>query len=174
MEVSGTFILDFHVGGLIISCGCLWWFGGSHSDIGCEWFKAHWVGSKNLEATLRIALEGPNENFDNIIEEAIHLWKIGTKYQFLYANHSCYMSSTSDVFCSITSVMFPILRMSTSFKVTYIDVLTNLWKMYAPSLDPYIFKGYILGPKMVGAWQGSTPSKDTWDFSLHKFSPLKA
>jgi hypothetical protein len=64
-----------------------------------------------LEAILRIALEGPNENFDNIIEEAIPLWENGTKYlakyRFLYANPSRYMSSASDVFCSITLVMFP-------------------------------------------------------------------
>jgi len=29
------------------------------------------LGSKNLDAMLRIALEGPNDNFDNIIDEAI-------------------------------------------------------------------------------------------------------
>ena len=46
-------------------------------------------------------------NFDNIIEEAIPLCKNGIKYQFLYANSSRYMSFTSDVFCSITSIMFP-------------------------------------------------------------------
>jgi hypothetical protein len=40
------------------------------------------LGSKTLEAMLRIALEGPDENFDNIIEEAIPLWKIGAKYRF--------------------------------------------------------------------------------------------
>jgi hypothetical protein len=58
-----------------------------------------------LEAILRIDLEGPNENFDNIIEEAILFWK--TKYRFLYANPSRYMSSASDVFYSVTLVMFP-------------------------------------------------------------------
>jgi hypothetical protein len=43
-----------------------------------------------------------------IIEEAIPLWKNETKYRFLiYANHSRYMSSASDVFCSITSTMYP-------------------------------------------------------------------
>jgi hypothetical protein len=42
-----------------------------------------------LEAMLRIALEGPNEIFDNIIEEAIPLWKKSeTKYRFLYTNPS--------------------------------------------------------------------------------------
>jgi hypothetical protein len=60
-----------------------------------------------LEAILRIALEGPNENFDTIIEEVIPLWENGTKYRFLYANPSRYMSSASDVFCSITLLMFP-------------------------------------------------------------------
>jgi hypothetical protein len=34
--------------------------------------------------------------------------------------------------------------------------------------------GYILGPKVVGAWQGSTPSMDTWNFFQHKCTPLKA
>ena len=64
------------------------------------------LGSKNLEAMLRIALEGTDENFDNIIEEAIPLWKSGTKYRFLYANPSLYVSSASDASCSISSTMF--------------------------------------------------------------------
>ena len=33
-----------------------------------------------MEAMLRSALKGPDENFDNIIEEAIPLWENGTKY----------------------------------------------------------------------------------------------
>ena len=79
-----------------------------------------------MEAILRISSEGPYENFDNIFEEAIPLWKNGTKYRFLYSNHSRYMSFTSDVVCSILSVMFPILRMSIGFKVACIVVLTNI------------------------------------------------
>jgi hypothetical protein len=72
-------MLDFHVGRLIVSCGpCLWWFGGSNLGVGCEQFKAHWVGSKTLEVILRVALEGPNETFDNVNEEAIVLWENGT------------------------------------------------------------------------------------------------
>ena len=73
-------MLDFHVGGLIISCGCFWWFGGSNLGVGCEWFEARWVRSKNVEAMLRIALKGPDENFENIIEHAIPLWENGTQY----------------------------------------------------------------------------------------------
>ena len=72
-------MLDFHASGLIVSCGCLWWFGGSNLGVGCECFKACWVGSKNLEVVLKIALKGLDENFDNIIEEAIPLWENGTK-----------------------------------------------------------------------------------------------
>ena len=64
------------------------------------------LGSKNLEAMLRIALERPNENFDNIFEEAIFLWKSVTKYRFLYANPSLYVSSASDASCSVSSTMF--------------------------------------------------------------------
>jgi len=44
------------------------------------------LGSKNLEAMLRIALKGLDENFDNIVEESISLRKNGTKYHFLYTN----------------------------------------------------------------------------------------
>ena len=40
-------MLDFHANGLIVSCGCIWWFGGSNLGVGCECFKAQWVGSKN-------------------------------------------------------------------------------------------------------------------------------
>jgi hypothetical protein len=36
------------------------------------------------------------------------------------------------------------------------------------------FKGHIRGSKMLRAWQGSTPSRDTWDFFQHKFTLLKA
>jgi hypothetical protein len=59
-----------------------------------------------LETMLRIALEGPQEKFNNIIEEEIPLWEGGTKHQFLHANPSRYMSSPSDIFCSITSIVF--------------------------------------------------------------------
>ena len=61
--------------------------------------------SKNLKAMLRIALEGPDENFGNIIKEAISLWKNGVKYRFLYANPSRYVFSAYGAFCSVTSVM---------------------------------------------------------------------
>ena len=62
---------------------------------------------------LRSALEGPDENFGNIIEEEISVWENGTKLWFLYAYLSCYMSSASDTHCSINfNYVFPIMRMS--------------------------------------------------------------
>ena len=64
------------------------------------------LGSKNLEAMLRNALEGPDENFDNIIKEVIPLWKTRTKYWFLYVNPSNYVSSASDASCSVSSTVF--------------------------------------------------------------------
>ena len=99
----------------------------------------------------KIALEGPNDNFDNIIEEAITLWSNGTKYRFLYANPSRYMSSARDVFCSITSIMFPDYEDVNQLKGCK-QCRTNqpLKQMYAPSLNPHIFKVYILDPKIVG------------------------
>ena len=33
MEVQGTYMLGFHVGGLIVSCGCFWWLGGSNLGV---------------------------------------------------------------------------------------------------------------------------------------------
>ena len=63
------------------------------------------LGSENLKAMLRIALEGPDEDFDNIIEEVIPLWKIVTKYRFVYANPSHYVSCASGVSCSVSSTM---------------------------------------------------------------------
>ena len=47
-------------------------------------------------------------------------------------------------------------------------------KMYAPSLDPYIFQKLHSWPQNGGTWQGSNHSMDIWDFFQHKFTPLKA
>ena len=46
-------------------------------------------------------------------------------------------------------------------------------KMYAASLDPYIFQQLHSWPQNGGAWQGSNPSKDTWNFFQHIITPLK-
>ena len=44
------------------------------------------LGSKNLDAMLQIALEGSDEGVDDIIGDALPLWKKDSKYCFLYAN----------------------------------------------------------------------------------------
>jgi len=51
------------------------------------------LGSKNLEAMLQIALEDLYEEVDDIISDAIPIWKNDTKYQFLFANPSSYLNS---------------------------------------------------------------------------------
>ena len=58
-----------------------------------------------------------------------------------------------------------------SLKVARIVVLTNLKKCVHILWIHTFLKGYILGPKMVGAWQGSTPSGDIWGFfqQIHPF-----
>jgi len=53
------------------------------------------LGSKNLEALIIIALEGPEEKYDDVIQDAISLWKKETKYKFLYTNPSTYLSTPS-------------------------------------------------------------------------------
>ena len=50
------------------------------------------LGSKNLNAMLR-ALEGPDQEVNDMIGDAIPLWKKDSKYRFLYANPSSYLNS---------------------------------------------------------------------------------
>jgi hypothetical protein len=64
------------------------------------------LGSKNLDAMLRIALEGPDEKVDDIIGDAIPLWKKDSKYRFLYANPSSYLNSPNIVSVSDVSYLF--------------------------------------------------------------------
>jgi hypothetical protein len=54
---------------------------------------------------LRIALEGPDEEVDGIIGDAIPLWKKDNKYRFLYANPS-YLNSPKTVSVSDVSHSF--------------------------------------------------------------------
>jgi hypothetical protein len=58
---------------------------------------------------LQIALEGPNEGVDDIINDVVPLWKNGNKYHCLYANPSSYLNSpntlsVNDVSCSFGAV----------------------------------------------------------------------
>jgi hypothetical protein len=58
---------------------------------------------------LRIALKGPNEEVDDMIGDAIPLWKKDKYVPFLYANPSSYLNSpntvsVSDVSCSFEAI----------------------------------------------------------------------
>jgi hypothetical protein len=64
------------------------------------------LGSKNLDAMLRIALEGLDEKVDDIIGDAIPLWKKDSKYCFLYSNPSSYLNSLNTVSVSDVSCLF--------------------------------------------------------------------
>jgi hypothetical protein len=67
------------------------------------------LGDKNLDAMLRIALEGLDEEVDNIIGDAIPLWKKDSKYRFLYANPSSYLNSLNIVSVSDVSSSFGVI-----------------------------------------------------------------
>jgi len=65
------------------------------------------LGSRNLDAMLRIALEGPDEEVDDIIcDDAIPLWRKDSKYRFLYANPSSYLNSPNTVSMSDVPCLF--------------------------------------------------------------------
>ena len=74
----------------------------------CESLKAWWFGSKKLEAMHRIALEGPYENFDDIIEEASSLWRIKlSTSSYMLTLHVISIMQVRFFVDSITLVMFP-------------------------------------------------------------------
>jgi hypothetical protein len=63
------------------------------------------LGTKNLEAMLRIALEGLDEGVDDIMNDVLPLGKNDSRFRFLYADPSSYLNSlntpsASDVSCS--------------------------------------------------------------------------
>jgi ferredoxin-thioredoxin reductase catalytic subunit len=55
---------------------------------------------------LRIALEGPDEEVDDIICDVIPLWKKDSKYCFLYVNPSSYLNSPNTVSMSDVPCLF--------------------------------------------------------------------
>jgi hypothetical protein len=64
------------------------------------------LGNKNLEAMLRIALEGPDECLDDIISDVVPLWKNDNEYCFLYANPSSYLNSPNALSVTDVSCLF--------------------------------------------------------------------
>ena len=47
--------------------------------------------TKNLESVLRVALEGPIEDYFDIINEAIGIWKNNTKFRYLFSHPERYL-----------------------------------------------------------------------------------
>jgi hypothetical protein len=64
------------------------------------------LGSKKLDAMMCIALEGLDEEVDDIIGDVIPLWKKDNKYRFLYANPSSYLNYPNTVSVSDVSCLF--------------------------------------------------------------------
>jgi hypothetical protein len=64
------------------------------------------LGSKNLDAMLRIALEEPHEEVDDVIGDTIPLWKKDNMIRFLYANLSSYLNSPNTMSVSDVSSSF--------------------------------------------------------------------
>jgi hypothetical protein len=103
------------------------------------------LGSKNLDALLRIALEGPYEEVDDIIGDidAISLWKKDSKYCFLYANPSTYLNSPNTVSVSDVSLVvclgqFILTAMVRKFRDS--SILTSLWIILGPFCGACIFR----------------------------------
>ena len=51
------------------------------------------LNTKHLESIMRLALEGPKNNFDHMLVEAIELWRNSAKWRYLYSNLEKYLSS---------------------------------------------------------------------------------
>ena len=54
------------------------------------------VSTSNLESMMRVAIEGPNNDFDDILTSALDLWKDDAKFRYLYSNLERYLFVASD------------------------------------------------------------------------------
>jgi hypothetical protein len=50
----------------------------------------------NTLQVMRVAIESPNNDFDDILTSALDLWKDDAKFRYLYGNPKGYLSGTSD------------------------------------------------------------------------------
>jgi hypothetical protein len=119
------------------------------------------LGIKNLEAMLRIALEGPDEGVGDIVNDDVPLWKTNSNYRFLYTNPSSSLNSPNTL--SVSDVSCPFGAIDTNIngtQISWLSILTNLWKILGPFVDLVFSKGYILGPTMVGTLPTSTLAHD--------------
>ena len=44
------------------------------------------MSTSNLESMMRVAIEGPTNDFDDILTSALDLWKDDAKFCYLYSN----------------------------------------------------------------------------------------
>jgi len=51
------------------------------------------LNTKHLESVLRVAIEGPFEDFDHILVVVIELWRNLAKWRYLYSHPEKYLSS---------------------------------------------------------------------------------
>jgi hypothetical protein len=54
------------------------------------------MSTSNLESMMRVAIEGLDNDFDDILTSALDLWKDDAKFRYLYSNLERYLSGTSD------------------------------------------------------------------------------
>ncbi len=52
--------------------------------------------TSNLDSVMQLALEGPNKDYDNIIEGAIVSWKSSSKFHHLHANLESYLTRVEE------------------------------------------------------------------------------
>jgi hypothetical protein len=60
----------------------------------------------------------------------------------------------SDVSCSFGVIDTNI----NATHISWLSILTSVWKILRPFVDLVFSKGYILDPKMIGTLPGSTPT----------------
>ena len=53
------------------------------------------LGTKHLDDVLRVALEGPKDDYDYILVKAMELWRNSAKWRYLYSPPEKYLASLS-------------------------------------------------------------------------------
>ena len=59
--------------------------------------KRNRMTTTHLDSVMRVAIEGPTNNFEFILQEAISLWKDSRKFRFLFTNHDKYLAERVEV-----------------------------------------------------------------------------
>jgi hypothetical protein len=54
------------------------------------------MSTSSLESMMRVAIEGPDNDFDDILTSALEFWKDNAIFRYLYSNPEHYLSGASD------------------------------------------------------------------------------